>query len=230
MIKAVVFDFDGTLVDSFEDIARAANHSLEVLGFPTYSLEQVKRCVGRGLENLMRSLLPPGSNGILEEAVRELRRYYADHPFDYSTVYPGVSELLDWLGEHHLLRAVLSNKTDPFVQIICENLGLSTRMEEIHGHRDEFPLKPDPASLNWILSRHGISPCDTLMVGDHLPDLELSQRAGTQFCAVTYGILSREQWEQTGVQWIVDSAAGLQVLLLSQLRKDSELICGNRKG
>ena len=68
------------------------------------------------------------------------------------------------------------------------------------------------------------------MVGDHLPDLELSQRAGTQFCAVTYGILSREQWEQTGVQWIVDSAAGLQVLLLSQLRKDSELICGNRKG
>ncbi len=217
MIKAVVFDFDGTLVDSFEDIAHAANHSLAALGFPTYPVEQVKRCVGRGLENLMRALLPADSNGILEEAVRELRRYYAGHPSDYSTTYPGVLELLDWLGEQHLLRAVLSNKSDPFVQTISVNLGLSTRMEEIHGQREEFPLKPDPASLNWILSRHGISPEDCLMVGDHLPDLELSQSGGTQFCAVTYGILSRAEWEQTGVTWIVDSVADLQEFLAAQL-------------
>lgn len=217
MIKAVVFDFDGTLVDSFEDIARAANHSLATLGFPTYPVDQVKKRVGRGLENLMRSLLPPDSNGILDEAVRELRRYYADHPSDYSTTYPGVHELLDWIGEQNLLRVVLSNKTDPFVQTISSNLELSSRMEEIHGHREEFPLKPDPASLIWILSRHGIAPEDSLMVGDHLPDLELSRNAGTQFCAVTYGILSRAEWEEAGVKWIVDSAGELQELLAKQL-------------
>ena len=216
-MRAVVFDFDGTLVDSFEDIARAANHSLSVLGYPTYPVEDVKKCVGRGLENLMRSLLPPGTNGILDAAASELRRYYADHPSDYSTTYPGVLELLEWLGTKSLLRVVLSNKTDPFVQTISINLGLSSRMDEIHGHREEFPLKPDPASLNWILARHGISPADCLMVGDHLPDLELSQKAGMQFCAVTYGILSRDEWQQAGVKWIVDNTEELQGLISEQL-------------
>lgn len=217
-MKAVIFDFDGTLVDSFEDIARAANHSLLTLGFPTYPVDEVKKCVGRGLENLMRSLLPPGTNGILDDAVRELRRYYAEHPSDYSTLYPGVPDLLDWLGKEQLLRVVLSNKANPLVQTICLNLGLSTRVEEIHGHREEFPLKPDPASLNWILTRHGISPSDCLMVGDHLPDLELSQKAGTRFCAVTYGILSRDEWLQAGVKWIVDNMVELQGLISKQLK------------
>src|SRR3990172_8002186 len=208
-MKAVVFDLDGTLVDSFEDIARAANHSLASFGFPTHSTGMVKQRVGRGLENLMRSLLPQGADGVLEDAVREVKRYYADHPTDYSTTYPGVHDLLDRLGEQGVLRIVLSNKADLLVRKIAVNLGLSERMEEIHGHREDFPLKPDPSSLNWILRRYNVSPSECLVVGDHLPDLELARNAGTRFCAVTYGIMSRAEWEKAGVRWIVDSPAQL---------------------
>jgi phosphoglycolate phosphatase len=204
-LRLVAFDLDGTLVDSFEDIAQAANHALASLGFPTHPTAFVKQHVGRGLQNLLGNLVPSGEIGSVPTLLKTMRAYYSEHPTDYSTLYPGALSLLDHLGVQGIIRVILSNKADPLVQQIAVNLELATRVEVILGHREEFPLKPDPTSLRWILDKDELQPSDCLLVGDGYPDWELSQNAGILFCAVTYGLVARHDWELAGVNWIVDS-------------------------
>lgn len=205
MIRLVVFDLDGTLVDSFEDIAAAANFALTDLGLAPLSTSEIKSHVGRGLENLLRGLLPLERLGEVARALELTKAYYAKHPADFSTVYPGGEAVLENLGRLGVVRGVLSNKADLLVQAIVASLNLENLLEEVWGHRTPFPLKPDPASLLDILDRRGLVPDQCLVVGDGLPDMELAANAGAQFLAVNYGIVTRGQWEDQGVMDSVDS-------------------------
>ncbi|NUN97720.1 MAG: HAD hydrolase-like protein [Candidatus Omnitrophica bacterium] len=208
-MKLAVFDLDGTLVDSFADIAAAVNHVLALLGRPALATERVRQSVGRGLENLLREILPEDLQAELPRAVAQMKSYYMDHPVDRSTLYHGVNEVLDALGEKGVIRAVLSNKADPVVGRICDLLGLSERLELALGHQPGAGLKPDPAPLLGILEQFGLPPSECLVVGDGLPDWELAGAAGSPFCAVSYGIVPRERWESLGVSRIVDTLPDL---------------------
>jgi phosphoglycolate phosphatase len=204
-MNLAVFDLDGTLVDSFEDIARAANHALTRLGHEPLPTPVIQRAVGHGLGNLIRRFLPDADTGTVADAVAAVREYYQKHPADCSTTYPGIPEALDRLGEIGVRRVVLSNKIDDIVQSIAKILGLSERTDEVWGHRDGYPLKPDPASLRTILRRYGCTPEDCVVVGDAGPDADLARNAGTHFCAVTWGMTPRDCWELRPGEWIVDT-------------------------
>lgn len=212
-MKAIVFDLDGTLVDSFEDIAEAANHALGLAGFPPLATEEVKRHVGRGLENLLRDLMPESPETEIANAVATVKTYYREHPVVHSKPYPGVLEALDSLGAQSHYRAVLSNKAHSIAARIAEILGLTPRMEEVWGHKEEFPLKPDPTSLFQILENARLAPSDCVVVGDADPDLQLARNAGVQFCAVTWGMTSREEWVLEKEDWLIDRPEELPHLL-----------------
>ena len=205
MIQAVVFDLDGTLVDSFEDIAAAVNHAIALVGKPPLSLDTIKTKVGHGLRNLMIGLQSNESEEVIEASVRNVKAYYEEHPTDYSYLYPGALETLEQLKGLGIRTAVLSNKADSLVQKIAINLGFASAMDAVWGHREGMPLKPDPASLQTILSELGVSPQSCLIVGDATPDRQLAERAGCHFCAVSYGQTRREEWEKAGIKICVDS-------------------------
>ncbi|MCL4735797.1 MAG: HAD family hydrolase [Candidatus Omnitrophica bacterium] len=212
-MKIVVFDLDGTLVDSFEDIACAANHALKTFGFSTHSTAAVKAQVGCGLKNLIRNLLPIPDHPLLPQVVDEVKHYYSRHPTDFSCLYPGALEVLEDLGRKDIIRAVLSNKADPLVQQIAANLNLASHLEAIVGHREGHPLKPDPASLLEILESFSLRPSDCLLVGDGRPDFELAEKSGVAFCAATYGIVPQSVWAELGVTRTIDRLPDLLTFL-----------------
>ncbi|MCB9767217.1 MAG: HAD family hydrolase [Candidatus Omnitrophica bacterium] len=205
MIQAVIFDLDGTLVDSFEDIAHAANHALTSLGHEERSFAEIKSHVGHGLRNLLSGLVSEANSEEIDRMMELVKSYYMDHPTDFTNTYPGASEMLDRLAELGIQTGVLSNKLDSLVQKIAVDLGFADKMGAVWGHREGFPLKPDPTSLLAILAEMGVSPAECLVVGDASPDRLLARNAGTQFCGVTFGMTDRSGWEGEGVDWCVDS-------------------------
>jgi phosphoglycolate phosphatase len=212
-LRAVVFDLDGTLVDSFEDIATAANHVLGLKGLPPFSTADVKRHVGRGLENLLRGLMPKAPEEEIAASVAFVKTYYRNYPVERSAPYPGVLETLDALGSLGHYRAVLSNKAHSIVTQIADILELSPRLEAVWGHKEDYPLKPDPTSLFRILESAHVSPSDCIVVGDAAPDLQLARNAGAQFCGVTWGMTSREEWVLKEEDWLIDRPEELPPLL-----------------
>ena len=218
-MKVAVLDLDGTLVDSFEDIARAANHALVRLGHDPLPTPVIQRAVGNGLENLIRKFLPKADDETVAQAVAAVREYYAEHPADYSMTYPGILETLDRMGELGVRRVILSNKIDDVVQPIAKILGLSERTDEVWGHRDGYPLKPDPTSLLAILRKYGCTPEECVVVGDAAPDANLARNAGARFCAVTWGMTTRDDWDLHPGEWIIDKPEELLPLLISEREK-----------
>lgn len=226
MIRAVIFDLDGTLVDSFADIACAANHALGLLGRETLPMETVKSQVGRGLRNLMKGLLPGSSETEIDAAVEEVKRYYEDHPTDHAVLYPGARETLNQLGEIGIKRGVLSNKLDSLVKKIARNLDFESRMEAVWGHREGWPLKPDATSLLAILEEFGTDPTECLIVGDADPDRVLAENSGAHFCAVTFGMTPKSEWLDLGCEFMVDRLSEVPEVVMRVNRSTSSSAAG----
>jgi len=211
----VIFDLDGTLVDTIADLGQGTNHALQALGYPTHPIEDYKLKVGNGINKLFERALPDGEK--TQENVLRMRAefipYYNAHNTDLSRPYPGMTELLKRLQAAGVLMGVASNKYQEATTKIITELFPNIRFVAILGQREGIAIKPDPAIAEEILALAGVSKEDTLYVGDSGVDMQTGLNAGLETCGVTWGFRPRTELEQFGPQHMVDTTEELTVLI-----------------
>lgn len=188
MTPLIVFDLDGTLVDSRRDLAESANEVLAAYGGAPLSIEDVSAMVGEGARVLVeRVLAARGVEHPIDDALARFLEIYEQRVARHTRPYPGVVELLSTLRSQATL-AVLTNKPSRHTGLLMDALGLTRFFFAVQGFDGTFPRKPDPAALVRLVERAGTIAARTVMVGDSPVDAETARRAGTRFCALHYGI------------------------------------------
>jgi len=181
----IVFDLDGTLVDSLPDLATAANRALRRLGLPEQSLPAHRKMIGGGEKNYVRRFLGPDHQDLFDQALTLYLEYYSRHLGDQSRVYPGVMETLAKLPP--LKKAVLSNKRADLVRQVVEVMGLAGFFQALRGGDSYGVLKPSPEGLRALIRELDRKPARTLMVGDKPEDVLTGRGAGARTLVLTCG-------------------------------------------
>ena len=190
---SLIFDLDGTLLDSLYDIADAAQHILVQYNYPTYDYATYRHFIGNGLAKLIERAAPSESSSEqLGLMLEELRDYYANHWAVKTKPYEGIVETLDSLKEKGCQLFVLSNKDHAFTVDMVEHFFGTTLFTEIHGLKPEMPAKPDPQSTLSLCLRNGITPNQALFIGDLTVDLETASNAGITAVGVNWGFRPEE--------------------------------------
>jgi phosphoglycolate phosphatase len=184
----LIFDLDGTLIDSKLDLALAVNAARGHMGLGPLENERVYSYVGNGAPALLRRVLgPEASDEDVQRALDFFLAYYAEHKLDNTTLYPGVREALDRFRRHGVKMAVLTNKPVRVSKAILDGLGVGEHFFRVYGGNSFEQKKPDPIGVETILAESGAARGDTLMVGDSAVDIRTARNAGIQSCGVTYG-------------------------------------------
>ncbi|MDR3167118.1 MAG: HAD family hydrolase [Treponema sp.] len=217
--KCVIFDLDGTLVDTIEDIAASMNRALEVHGFPPAPLEGYPKIVGWGIKKLAYLALPPaareGEAGetIAAAVAADASRFYAERPLVYSKPYPGIPELLAALRGKGVKTAVLTNKPDPVARLVTAGLFPPGSFGAVYGERPGVPRKPDPASVRNLLRELDCIPGETLFMGDSEIDIETAHGGECHALGVSWGFRPRQVLEKAGADRIIDRPEELLELI-----------------
>jgi phosphoglycolate phosphatase len=200
----LVFDLDGTLIDSKLDLALAVNATRADAGMGDLPHEKIYTYVGNGAPMLIRRALgPEASDAQAEQSLHFFYAYYREHMLDNTALYPGVRESLDqWHGEGKPL-AVLTNKPVRFSREIIDGLGLAGHFGQVYGGNSFDSKKPDPYGLQLVMDENGIPAARTLMIGDSAVDIQTARNAGTAAAGVTYG-LQPETFEEHPPDFLVD--------------------------
>ena len=183
--RLIVYDLDGTLADTAEDIAEAVNAMLRQLAASPLSRDEIRRLVGRGLHDLIARCLDTNDPQRIRAGLDAFEAHYAAHLVDHSTLYPGVPEVLDYF--HDRRQAVLTNKPNPFARDLLAALGVAPRFCAILAGADGQPKKPDPTALRALMQAQGASAPETLLVGDSVIDVQTGRNAGVLTVIVAQG-------------------------------------------
>lgn len=212
--KAVLFDLDGTLLDSLEDLADSMNAVLHRQRYPEHPVEAYKYFVGDGIEALARRALPEAHRD--EEAiaacVREMRQEYGNRWDKKTRPYPGIPELLDELSRRGVKMTVFSNKPDETTRVMVARLLPRWRFERVRGERPGTPRKPDPAGALEIARELGLSPEEFLYVGDTDTDMKTALAAGMFPVGVLWGFRDAGELEAHGARAIIKRPLDLLTL------------------
>jgi phosphoglycolate phosphatase len=185
----LVFDLDGTLIDSKRDLAMAVNATRESAGLGPLEFETISSYVGNGAPMLVRRALGPGASaGELEHALQFFYSYYRQHMLDHTRLYDGVFETLQSLQRGGRALAVLTNKPVRFSRDILDGLGVGSLLARVYGGNSFQTKKPDPEGLRHLMEELAVPPAKTLMVGDSAVDVETARNAAVLCCGVTYGL------------------------------------------
>jgi phosphoglycolate phosphatase len=189
-IKLLLWDLDGTLVDSELDLAHAINAMLRHLERPELPVEVVAGYIGDGASMLVRRALgDPQDEGFVQRALEDFMAYYREHKLDNTKVYPGVMDTLQAIRDRSALQmAVLTNKPVGASRGICEGLGLSGFFSQIYGGNSFPTKKPDPHGARTLLEEYKVSPTEAVMIGDSQNDVLTANNAGMYSVGVTYGL------------------------------------------
>ena len=216
MYKNVIFDLDGTLLNTLEDLAAATNWVCALHGWPAHTVEEYKYFVGNGAPKLQERVAPPGTaltDELRRVTLAEFTERYNAHKEDRTTAYPGIPEAVRRLRDAGITLAVLSNKPHEAARPVVERYfpGLFHRVQ---GALPDVPVKPDPTLLHRLMEELGASPADTLFVGDSSVDIRTARNGGLVSCGVLWGFRTRQELEAEGADYIVETAQELAELIL----------------
>lgn len=213
--KAVLFDLDGTLLDTLEDLAKSMNMALTELGFPTHPVQAYRYFVGDATENLVRRTLPPDKldEQTIAMALAGQARYYAEHWADNTKPYPGIGELLCELEDRSLPMVILSNKPDHFTQLVVNELLGDWSFEIIRGVSPTVVKKPDPTAAVLIADEIRIPPEQFLYLGDTDTDMKTAVAAGMYPIGVLWGFRDAEELKQYGAKTLAEKPCDILKLL-----------------
>lgn len=216
MKKLVIFDLDGTLLNTIADLGNAANHALEQMGYPKHAIGSYTGMVGNGVTKLLERALPEEARTtrIIEAMRTHFKEYYDAHLCDTTTVYPGIMELLEELRQRGVNIAVASNKYNSAVQTLISHFFGAYEWSAVFGHLDGVPVKPDPSVVFEVLAQCPTAKSDVLYVGDSGIDMETARRACVESCGVTWGFRTREDLVSHYADHIVSNPDDILPLLL----------------
>jgi len=206
LVRGIIFDFDGTLVDSYDAIAQSLNHVRTAHSLPPLETSRITAMVGHGLEHLIAEAVGPEH---VENGVRLFRESYGGLCEKQTSLLPTVKETLEELDRRGYMMGIASNKPSYFARPILQALEIDHLFEEVLGPNDVGKPKPDPEMLELILMRFGLSPDEVLYVGDMTLDIEVARRAAVSIYALPTGSASRETLLEAGPDRLLHRFADL---------------------
>ena len=215
MYRTVIFDLDGTLLNSIGDLAAAANYVCRQNRWPEHTEEEIMGMVGHGIPNLVRQFSPADARSTLMvlNTTSQFNQYYGCHNMELTRPYEGMAELLQQLKAAGAQLAVCSNKADNFSRAIVEHYYPGV-FDLVRGNLNGMPVKPDPTVVREIMRDLDASYLSAMMVGDSSVDIQTGHNAGIKACGVTWGFRSRESLVEAAADAIADPPAELGKLLL----------------
>lgn len=204
--KAVLFDLDGTLLNTLDDLANSMNAVLARQGFPVHDTEKYKYFIGNGMERLVKRVLPAGqeeNKDMVACCLQGLHEEYGRRWHEKTCPYPGIEELLAALSAKGLRLSVLSNKADSFTKVIIEHYFGSTRFDFVYGARDGVPKKPDPGAALEIAKLSGIEPAKYLYLGDSGVDMQTATAAGMYAIGAAWGFREEPELRENGAKTVI---------------------------
>ena len=214
--KIVIFDLDGTLLDTLQDLAISTNFALETCGYPKRTVEEVRRFVGNGIEKLIeRAMYGDISLDERRKILETFKSHYAEHCADHTIPYDGILPLLDRLIEAGVTIAVVSNKIDFAVQSLCKKY-FGNRFSIVVGEREGIRRKPYPDSVLEVFSKTEASPREAVYIGDSEVDVETAHNANIDMISVSWGFRDKDFLRESGAKIFADSVSELERLLLDE--------------
>ena len=205
--KGIIFDLDGTLIDTLGDIAASMNKALKLKGFPELPAEEYKGKVGWGINRLAFLSLPENERKqeTADLVAADASEFYAENPLNYSRPYPGIPELISALKQRKIRMSVLTNKPDPVAQMVIARIFPTDTFECVRGEINGYPKKPDPACVWELLVDLDLMPANIIFVGDSEIDMEIAISSGCYALGVSWGYRTRELIENAGAKRIIDN-------------------------
>ena len=214
--EVVIFDLDGTILDTLPDLSTAVNYALSRRGLPPHSLEEYKMMVGEGVRNLCRLALDSEDEQVLNESLQDFKAYYVAHILEMTRPYEGMPELMAALGERGIAVAVVSNKFQEGARKLIRHFYPEIPEERVLGEIEGRPRKPDPAMIEAVMSSfpEGTRCC---VVGDAWTDIEAGKAYGCDTIGVSWGYRYTEALYKAGADVVVDTVDELKSLLIQTI-------------
>ena len=216
MFKVAIFDLDGTLLNTLEDLANACNHALNKFSFPTHNVEEYKKFIGNGIYKLVERALPNNKKDkeTVEKVLKTFSDYYNEHMIDMTKPYDGIVDILDELRAKGIKLAVVSNKKHEFtIEIVKKYFG--DRFDIVFGHRENYKEKPDPTSVLEVIEKLNILKSECIYIGDSNVDILTAKNAGVKSVGVSWGFRGREELANEGANYLADNNIELLNIILN---------------